>query len=163
MSKLTKEMVKNGLRKGVITLEDEFEGCISLCYRICDHAFYFAGMEDENLTAAEYNKLYSEDEMVDHLWRILQDEDSACRNGLDEIEYKYYTLILSSRCASPEKNYVVNIAVNGRISISVDAENFEEARKKACTEICDADFGNLECIDWHAVNATDEKGNSVDY
>lgn len=59
--------------------------------------------------------------------------------------------------------YTVSIAVNGRTDVIVEAENFEEAKKKACEEVCDIDFGALECIEWQAINAEDEKGNFVDY
>lgn len=59
--------------------------------------------------------------------------------------------------------YTVSIAVNGRIDVEVEADNFEDAKSKACTEVCDVDFGNLEWIEWDAVNAEDENGKFVDY
>ena len=59
--------------------------------------------------------------------------------------------------------YVVSIAINGRLDVEVDANSFEEAKQIACGDIYDEDFGNLECIDWHAVNAEDENGKFVDY
>lgn len=59
--------------------------------------------------------------------------------------------------------YMVSIAVNGRVDVEVEADNFEEAKKKACAEVCDLDFGSLECIDWHAVNAENEHGVFKDY
>ena len=59
--------------------------------------------------------------------------------------------------------YTVSIAVNGRVDIEVDADNLEDAKAKACSEVCDVDFGKLECIDWEAVNAEDENGVLTDY
>ena len=49
--------------------------------------------------------------------------------------------------------YEVSIAVDGRIKVVVEAENFEEAKRKACEEVCDIDFGELEHINWDAENA----------
>ena len=66
---ITREMIQNGFDNGSISIEDEFGGCISLCCRIADNAFYFAGMEDGDLTAEE--------------------------NGLDSTELDYYESVLS--------------------------------------------------------------------
>lgn len=59
--------------------------------------------------------------------------------------------------------YTVSIAIDGRLDVEVEAESFEEAKAIACDDLYDEDFGSLECIDWHAVNAEDENGNFVDY
>ena len=59
--------------------------------------------------------------------------------------------------------YIVSVAIDGRIDVEVEANSFEEAKEKACVELYDEDFGNLECIEWHAVNAEDENGKFVDY
>ena len=59
--------------------------------------------------------------------------------------------------------YTVSIAVDGRVDVEVEAESFDEAKSKACVAVCDLDFGNLECIDWNAVNAEDETGVFKDY
>lgn len=59
--------------------------------------------------------------------------------------------------------YIVSIAVDGRVDVTVEANSFEEAKKKACEEVCDVDFGELECIEWNAVNAEDENGVFKDY
>ena len=53
--------------------------------------------------------------------------------------------------------YIVSVAVDGRVDVEVEANSFEEAKEKASNEVCEINFGNLECIDWHAVNAEDEK------
>ncbi len=62
-----------------------------------------------------------------------------------------------------EQNYDVSFAVDGRLHVSVNARSFEEAKEKASEFVCEADFGELECIDWHAVNATDERGEMRDF
>ena len=59
--------------------------------------------------------------------------------------------------------YIVSVAVNGRVDVEVDAENFEEAKEKACQEVCDIDFNRLEFIEWEAVNAENENGVFKDY
>ena len=59
--------------------------------------------------------------------------------------------------------YIVSIAVNGRVNVEVEADNLEDAKAKACADVCDMDFGELECIDWDAVNAEDENGVLTDY
>lgn len=59
--------------------------------------------------------------------------------------------------------YIVSFAVDGRAYISVDANNVKEAKEKASQELCDVDFGELEWIDWDAVNAEDEDGNLTDF
>lgn len=57
----------------------------------------------------------------------------------------------------------VTMAIDGRFICEVDAEDFEKAKEKANAMYCDADFGELECIDAKVVNAEDEKGNFVDF
>lgn len=52
--------------------------------------------------------------------------------------------------------YVVGIAVDGRVYIEVEADNFEEARDKANDMMCEVNLGQLECIGWNTVNAEDE-------
>lgn len=59
--------------------------------------------------------------------------------------------------------YTVSIAVDGRIDVEVEANSFEDAKEKACAEVYDLDFGNLEWIEWNAVNAEDENGVFKDY
>lgn len=57
----------------------------------------------------------------------------------------------------------VSVAVEGRVYVEVDAESFEDAKTKACAKICDMDFGELECVEWDAVNAESEDGEEIDY
>ena len=59
--------------------------------------------------------------------------------------------------------YVVGIAVDGRVYIEVEANDFADAKEKANDIFMDMDLGQLECIDWKNVNAEDENGNMIDY
>lgn len=91
---ITREMIQNGFKKGHMSIEDAFERCISLCCRIGDKAFYFAGMVNSDLTAKEYLEAYTMEEVVDKLFNILKDVESAGKNGLDCMELEYYESIL---------------------------------------------------------------------
>ena len=95
MDMITREMIQNGFDNGSISIEDEFGGCISLCCRIADNAFYFAGMEDGDLTAEEFLKSYTMNEIIDMLYGILKDVESAEENGIDSMELDYYESVLS--------------------------------------------------------------------
>ena len=87
---ITREMIKNGFENNLISIEDEYNGCISLCCRIGDEAFYFVGMEDSDLSTDEYWQSYTLEMTIDMLYDILKDIESAEENGLDEWEWYYY-------------------------------------------------------------------------
>jgi len=91
---ITKEMIRKGFERNIISIENEFGGCINICCKIGDNAFYFVGMEDENLTVEEYWKSYTMDMTIDMLYEILKDVKSAEDSGLDEGEWKYYKALL---------------------------------------------------------------------
>ena len=91
---ITKEMIKAGFESDIISIKDEFGGCISICCKIGDNAFYFVGMEDEDLTVEEYWKSYTMDMTIDMLYDILKDSKSAENNGLDVYEWEYYRSLL---------------------------------------------------------------------
>ena len=91
---ITKEMIRKGFERNIISIENEFGGCINICCKIGDIAFYFVGMEDENLTVEEYWKSYTMDMTIDMLYEILKDVESAENNGLDEGEWEYYQALL---------------------------------------------------------------------
>lgn len=57
--------------------------------------------------------------------------------------------------------YTVSIAINGRIDVMVDADSFDEAKTKA--NLTNVDMHDMEVIDYHAVNATDENNVLKDY
>ena len=54
--------------------------------------------------------------------------------------------------------YVVGIAVDGRVYIEVEANNFNEATEKAIDIFEEMDFGQLENIEAEVINAEDENG-----
>lgn len=91
---ITKEMIKNGLKNKRISIENEYGGCISLCCRIGDNAFYFAGAEGDNLTEKEWWGKYTLEDTVSMLYEILKDKEAAESNGIDEGELYYYQFIL---------------------------------------------------------------------
>lgn len=43
---ITREMIRNGFESGTVSIEEEYAGCIGICCRIGDNAFYFLGSED---------------------------------------------------------------------------------------------------------------------
>lgn len=92
---ITKEKIIRGLEKGLISLEDEFGGCIGLCCRIGDMAFYFAELEDSYLSVAEYQQCYTLNQTVDRLYDILKDVISAEMYGIDGEELEYYASVLN--------------------------------------------------------------------
>lgn len=65
--------------------------------------------------------------------------------------------------AEHEQVYEVSIRVDGRYHVTVRAASLEEARARANEAVVDANFGELECIEWEAINATDEEDNIHDY
>ena len=57
--------------------------------------------------------------------------------------------------------YFVTFAVEARYIVEVEAENTEEARKKAAEEFCDTDFGEAQDIEGEDIIVEDEKDNYV--
>ena len=92
---ITKEMIKKGFEANIISIENKFADCISLCCRIGGNAFYFIGMEDEDLTVEEYWKSYTMDMTINMLYQILKNVRAAEDSGLGEGEYEYYQLLLN--------------------------------------------------------------------
>lgn len=91
---ITKEMIRKGFENNIISIEDAYGGCIDICCRIGDNAFYFGGTEIENITTEEYWKSCTLDTTIDMLYEILKDVESAEDNGLDIGEWEYYRAIL---------------------------------------------------------------------
>lgn len=52
--------------------------------------------------------------------------------------------------------YYVGIAIDGRVYVEVEADNFDEAKEKAIETFVDMDFGQLENIEAEVINAEDE-------
>lgn len=91
---ITRDMIKNGFENGIISIEDDYTGCIGICCKIGEMAFYFLGSEDENITKEEYWKSYTLDMTINMIFDILKDSESAERNGLDDWEIGYYESVL---------------------------------------------------------------------
>lgn len=93
---IKKDMIKQGLAEGIISLENEYGGCIGLCCKIGDTAFYFAGGEDSSLTVEEYYQTHTMEEIVDILFAVLKDTKTAEQNGLEDFEYLHYITMLDN-------------------------------------------------------------------
>lgn len=91
---ITKDMIKNGFENGTISIEEEYSGCLGICCKIGDNAFYFLGSEDDNITKDEYWKSYTLDMTINMIFDILKDSESAEKNGLDDWEIGYYESML---------------------------------------------------------------------
>lgn len=92
---ITKKMIKDGFEKHLISIENEWNGCVGLCCKIGNEAFYFTGNENANLTTEEYWNSYTLEMTIDMLSDILKDIESAEKNGIDCTELKYYETVLS--------------------------------------------------------------------
>lgn len=91
---ITIEMIANGFKKGIISIEKECGGCLGICCRIKDNAFYFLGDKEEPLTKEEYWKKYTLDMTVHMIFEILKSNESAEENGIDYLELAYYEAVL---------------------------------------------------------------------
>jgi len=91
---ITREMIKKGFESGTVSIEEEYAGCIGICCRIGDNAFYFLGSEDNDLTKEEYWESYTLDMTIDMIFNILKDVESAEEHGLDDLEIGYYESVL---------------------------------------------------------------------
>lgn len=93
---VSKEVIADAIKKGVIEFNDNDEyGCMGLHCRIGGNGFYFGGNIDiSNMTMDEFNKAFSQDEVVDMLYECLKSENAAEEHGLEEWEYELYRTIL---------------------------------------------------------------------
>lgn len=57
--------------------------------------------------------------------------------------------------------YYVTYKIDARYIAEIEAENIEEAKKKAEGKFLDANFGDAEDIDGEAIIVEDENGNYV--
>lgn len=74
---ITREMIKKGFENGIISIEDDYAGCLGICCKIGDNAFYFLGSETDNITKEEYWKSYSLDMTIYMIFDILKSAKSA--------------------------------------------------------------------------------------
>lgn len=98
MNEITREMIKNGFENGIISIENDYGGCISICCKIGILAFYFqlTDFSDEELNIDEYKKKYSLDEIVENIYQTICDEKTARENGIYSDEWNYYKEELSN-------------------------------------------------------------------
>lgn len=57
--------------------------------------------------------------------------------------------------------YYVTYRIDARYIAEVEADSFEEAKRKADEEWCDADFGAAQDIDGEPIIVEDQDGNFV--
>ena len=87
---ITRKMIENGFKNGKITIEDSYGGCLGICCKIGDNAFYFVG-SDDNLTKEEYWKSYTLEMTVDMIFNTLKDIQSPPQHALDPWHSYNYT------------------------------------------------------------------------
>jgi len=100
MNQISKSMIAKGFECGAISIEESWPSCCDgICCRIGEYAFYFIGMEDENLPINEYWKSYPLSRTIDMLHDILKNRESAARNGIYSDEWEYYrSFLVESGC-----------------------------------------------------------------
>lgn len=59
--------------------------------------------------------------------------------------------------------YIVSMAVESRISIEVEADNFMDAQEAALGKFVSSDLRRMKVVGFHAVNAESETGKFQDY
>jgi len=59
--------------------------------------------------------------------------------------------------------YYITFEIDGRCVVKVDADNIEEAKRKADNAFMYAEIGDLECINRTIVTAEDTNGNYLDF
>ena len=93
---ISKEVIADAIEKGVIEFNDDDEyGCMGLHCKIGCNGFYFGGDANiPDMTLDEFNKAFSQDEVVDMLYDCLSSEYAAEQSGLDNYEYESYRTIL---------------------------------------------------------------------
>ena len=85
---LTKKEIENGFKTYLININDSVYGCIGICCQIGENAFYFLDSEEDSLS------IYSLEETVDMIWKILKNETTAEEHGIYDFEYEYYVDVL---------------------------------------------------------------------
>lgn len=95
---ITKEMIQRGLENGTVSIidADGDYGCIGVCCKIADNAFYFLDAPDCNDSLEQYHKKYSMEDTVEQLFSVLKDKIAAASHGIWEEEWDYYSCVLDS-------------------------------------------------------------------
>lgn len=89
-NELTKKEIENGFKTYLININDSVYGCIGICCQIGENAFYFLDSEEDSLSISNYWEIYSLEETVDMIWKILKNETTAEEHGIYDFEYEYY-------------------------------------------------------------------------
>lgn len=89
---LTEKEIENGFKTYLININDSVYGCIGICCQIGENAFYFLDDEDNSLSISNYWEIYSLEETVDMIWKILKNETTAEEHGI--CDYEYYVDVL---------------------------------------------------------------------
>ena len=114
---ITKEMIKNGFETGKVSVETEYAGCMGICCKIGDNAFYFLDSEDDSITKEEYWRAYTLDMTIDMIFDILKSVESAEEHGIDCEERFYYEAVLTEIYSGKvEENRVNNPCLKTRVS-----------------------------------------------
>lgn len=93
-NELTKKEIENGFKTYLININDSVYGCIGICCQIGENAFYFLDSEEDSLSISNYWEIYSLEETVDMIWKILKNETTAEEHGIYDYEYEYYVDVL---------------------------------------------------------------------
>ena len=91
---ITREMIENGFENENVSIEMNLYGCVGICCRIGDNAFYFIDYNDDILSKEQYWNSYTLEKTIDMIFDILKNKDSAEENGIDEDEWLYYKAVL---------------------------------------------------------------------
>lgn len=89
--KITKDEIKNGLHKGVITLDVDPNMESGTVCRIGDNWFYFGGLTAEEMSPEEYRKNVPEEDIVNEIFDTL---DAFQKDRYFLGEYEYYASLL---------------------------------------------------------------------
>lgn len=95
---ITKEMIKSGIKAGLITFVPDPNADHGTVCKIGDNWFYFGGTEGEKCSPEEYTKNVPEDDIIDEIFETLESNRQAGRGDYEFWgEYNYYYHILMYR------------------------------------------------------------------
>lgn len=95
---ITKEMIKSGIKAGLITFVPDPNADHGTVCKIGDNWFYFGGTEGEKCSPEEYTKNVPEDDIIDEIFETLESYRQAGRDDYEFWgEYDYYYHILMYR------------------------------------------------------------------
>ena len=89
--------LKNALIKGFESGDVRVVNDMGIRCLIGNSSFYFTENKDEDISAEEYCKLHSKEEIIDKVAEILDNTDSAEEAGIGIAEREYYLMTLDVR------------------------------------------------------------------